>query len=198
MQRLILASGSAIRAEMLQNAGVQHDVITSRIDEQAVKSAMLSDNAPACDIADVLAEMKARRVAMKHPDALVLGADQVLIYDKKLYDKPENLADARVHLEMLRAKTHTLLSAAVIFENGAPVWRHIGRAELTMRNFSNGFLDAYIARQGADLLSSVGAYKFEDHGAQLFTKIEGDYFSVLGLPLLEILGFLRIKGICPE
>jgi septum formation protein len=103
-----------------------------------------------------------------------------------------------MHLEMLRGKTHTLLSAAVIFENGAPVWRHIGRAELTMRNFSDSFLDAYIARQGADLLSSVGAYKFEDHGAQLFAKIEGDYFSILGLPLLEILGFLRIKGICPE
>ncbi len=198
MQRLILASGSAIRTKMLRNAGIQHDVIISRIDEQAVKNTMLADNAPARDIADVLAEMKARRVAMKHPDALVLGADQVLICDKKLYDKPENLADVRLHLKTLRAKTHTLLSAAVIFENGAPVWRHIGCAQLTMRDFSDDFLDAYIGEQGADLLSSVGAYKLEDHGAQLFTKITGDYFSVLGLPLLEILGFLRMKGICSE
>lgn len=194
--KLILASGSTIRAEMLRNAGVEVETLVARVDETTIKGAMLAENARPRDIADTLAEMKARRVAMKHPETLVLGADQVLVCDGQLYDKPETVEEARAQLKSLRGKAHELLSAAVIFENGAPVWRHIGRAQLMMREFSDEFLDAYVTAQGDDLLTTVGAYKLEGAGAQLFSRVQGDYFSVLGLPLLEVLEFLRSRGIC--
>lgn len=194
--KLILASGSTIRAEMLRNAGVEVETQVARVDEATIKGSMLAENARPRDIADTLAEMKARRVAMKHPEALVLGADQVLVCDGQLFDKPETVEEARAHLKTLRGKAHELLSAAVIFENGTPVWRHIGRAQLMMREFSDEFLDAYVAEQGDDLLTTVGAYKLEGVGAQLFSRVQGDYFSVLGLPLLEVLEFLRSRGVC--
>ena len=194
----ILASGSAIRAEMLRNAGVSLETAIARVDEGSIKSAMLSEGAPARDIAAALAEMKARRVAMKNPDALVLGADQVLVCEGKMFDKPDSIDAARTQLHALSGKTHELLSAAVIVENGAPVWRHIGGAQLMMRPFSDAFLEGYLEAHGEDLCTTVGAYKLEAEGSQLFTRVQGDYFSVLGLPLLEILGFLRTRGICQE
>lgn len=196
--KLILASGSPIRAEMLRNAGVSVETQVARVDEAAIKGAMLAENARPRDIADALAEMKARRVAMKQQDALVLGADQVLVCDGTLYDKPDSIDEARAQLKSLRGKAHELLSAAVIFEDGRPVWRHIGRAQLMMREFSDEFLDEYAIQQGNDLLTTVGAYKLEGAGGQLFTRVQGDYFSVLGLPLLEVLEFLRNKGICTK
>lgn len=198
MKRFILASASEIRAQMLRDAGVEVETATARVDEDAIKASMLADKAPARDIADALAEMKARRVAMKHPEALVLGADQVLVCEGKLYDKPISGQSAREQLQSLCGTTHELISAAVIFEDGIPVWRHIGRAQLMMRPFSDAFLDAYVEEQGDDLLTTVGAYKLESIGAQLFTRVQGDYFSVLGLPLLEVLGFLRTRGVCIE
>lgn len=198
MKQLILASGSQIRAEMLRKAGVSLEVVPARVDEAAIKAALLSDGASAPDVADSLAEMKARRVAMKHPSALVLGADQVLVYKDTIYDKPETIDSVRQQLKELRGQTHELLSAAVIVEDGAPVWRHIGRAQLMMRPFSDRFLESYLEKHAEDLFTTVGAYKLEVEGAQLFTRVQGDYFSVLGLPMLEILGFLRTRGICLE
>lgn len=193
---LILASASETRAAMLRDAGLQFDIIPGRVDEAAIKAAMLAESAHPRDIADALAEAKARRTGMKHPDALVLGADQVLICQGRLFDKPETLEAARAQLSALRGQEHQLLSAAVIFHESRPIWRHIGTARLRMRSFSDAFLDDYLAAEGRNLFATVGAYQLEKRGAQLFSAVEGDYFSILGLPLLEILDFLRVREIC--
>ncbi|MEL6680822.1 MAG: Maf family protein, partial [Pseudomonadota bacterium] len=188
------ASGSTIRRDMLRNAGVAVEAISARIDEASVKAAMLAEDAPPRDIADKLAELKSLRVSRREPDALVLGADQVLIHAKTLFDKPTSLDEARDHLTTLSGQPHELLSAAVISQNGEPVWRHIGRAQMIMRPLSPAFIDDYLAEEGDGVLDTVGCYKLEGRGAQLFSRVQGDYFSVLGLPLLEVLGFLRARG----
>lgn len=198
MTALILASASAARAAMLTAAGIAHEVQPARIDEAAVKAAMTAEGAPPRDIADKLAEMKALRVSQRQPGRLVLAADQVLVQDGRLYDKPADMTAARAQLAALRGQTHELLSAAVVARDGAPVWRHVGAARLTMRPFSDEFLDAYLARIGDLALTSVGCYHLEGLGAQLFARVEGDYFTILGLPLLELLGFLRARGVLPE
>ncbi len=197
-QPLILASGSAIRCQMLQNVGVKLDIHLARLDETAIKSALLAEGAQPREVADALAEAKARRIARKFPDRLVLGADQILDFEGAIFDKPDSLDQARKQLIMLRNKTHSLYSAVVLFENGNPVWREIGRATLTMRDFSDGFLDRYIHQNADNLFTTVGGYKIEQSGAQLFSALDGDYFSILGLPLLKLLAVLRQKGYCDE
>ena len=198
MTEIVLASGSATRSKMLRDAGVSLRVDVSRVDEDAVKCAMLAEGAPPRDIADKLAELKGMRVSARNGETLVLSADQVLVSGGTLYNKARDADELAVQLRELRGKSHELLSAAVICEGGRPIWRHVGRAQLIMRSFSDTYLEEYIADGGAGLLDTVGGYKLEQKGAQLFSRVQGDYFSVLGLPLLEILGFLRARGILTE
>ncbi len=181
---------------MLRQAGVRFEMVPAAVDEASVKAGMLAESATPRDIADALAELKAMRGAARLPDRFVLGSDQVLVCGGRMYDKPADLDEARNHLRALRGNRHELLSAAVLFEAGRPVWRHVGSAELTMRPFSDAFLEAYVQQQGDAILTSVGAYRLEDGGAQLFSRISGDIFTILGLPLLELLDYLRVRGIC--
>jgi septum formation protein len=194
MSRLILASGSAIRREILDGAGLDYEVIVRPVDEAAIKDAMLADNARLRDIADALAEAKAMRVSRQEA-GLVIGADQIMVMDDTLFDKPKDLAEARERLLSMRGKKHELIGAVVICENGVPVWRHICRTKLWVREFSEEFLDWYIETEGEALTKSVGAYRFEGPGAQLFEKVEGGFFGILGLDLLPVLDYLRTRGI---
>jgi septum formation protein len=192
---MILASGSAIRAQLLHQAGVAFEQIAARVDEDAIKQSLKADGAPLERVPEVLAEMKALRVSANHPAALVLGADQILAFDGAVVSKSENLDQARVLLKRLRGREHRLIGAAVLAKGGSPVWRHTGAAQLWLRDFSDGFLEEYLAAEGEAALSSVGCYRLEGPGAQLFTRIEGDYFSILGLPLLPLLAALREHGV---
>jgi len=195
--RLILASGSAIRADLLRRASLAVEVIPARVDEDAIKSAFLAEQAKPRDIADALAEAKARKVAARHPDRMVLGCDQVLDFQGTLFSKPETPEDARDQLRRMRGKRHMLLSAAVIYDNAKPVWRHVGTVRLHMRDLSDAYIDDYISRNWESIRHAVGAYKLEEEGPRLFTRIDGDHFNVLGLPLLEILSYLTLRGTLP-
>ena len=197
MTRLILASGSAIRADLLRRASLAVEVIPARVDEDAIKSAFLAEQAKPRDIADALAEAKARKVAARHPDRMVLGCDQVLDFQGTLFSKPETPEDARDQLRRMRGKRHMLLSAAVIYDNAKPVWRHVGTVRLHMRDLSDAYIDDYISRNWESIRHAVGAYKLEEEGPRLFTRIDGDHFNVLGLPLLEILSYLTLRGTLP-
>ena len=197
-ERIILASSSTIRSQLLQNAGVEHDIITARIDEDSVKAALAAEDAPPQDIADTLAEMKARKVAQTGAGSLVLGCDQVLSFKGKTISKPRSLEDARDQLISLRGETHQLLSAAVIYEGLNPVWRHVGVARLTMRDFSDAYLDDYLERNWDSIKWSVGGYKIEEEGIRLFRMVQGDTFTIQGLPLLEFLSYLTLRGTLPS
>jgi septum formation protein len=192
--KIILASGSAIRAQLLRNTGVAFTVQVARIDEDAVRMSLQSENASPRDIADTLAELKAQKVAAKHPDALVIGCDQILALDHDIFTKPDTQAQALDQLRALRGRKHQLLSAAVIYGEGKPLWRHVGTVRLHMRDASDDYLAAYVDRNWDSIRHAVGAYKLEEEGVRLFTRIEGDYFNVLGLPLLELLSYLTLRG----
>ncbi|MEQ8898295.1 MAG: nucleoside triphosphate pyrophosphatase [Roseovarius sp.] len=194
-QKLVLASASEIRQQLLRNAGVSFDVQPARVDEVSLRDAMQAEQAPPRDIADALAEMKARKVAARAGDALVLGCDQVLAHRGRILGKPDSPDEAEEQLQSLRGDTHQLLSAAVIYDDGAPVWRHVGVVRLTMKSFSDEYLAAYLQRNWHSIRHSVGGYKLEEEGVRLFSQVQGDYFCVLGLPLLELLAFLGLRGV---
>lgn len=196
-QPIILASGSQIRRQILDGAGVDYSVKISRLDEAAIKISMLEQGAHPHDIAEALAKAKAMKIS-REAHGLIIGADQVMVMDGRLYDKPKDLAEARRRLLAMRGKAHYLMGAVVICENGQPIWRHRSKTTLHVRDFSPEFLDEYISLEGEGLLHTVGAYKFEGRGAQLFSKVEGDFFSILGLSLLPVLDYLRIRGIMPS
>jgi septum formation protein len=194
-QTLILASTSTIRRTLLENAGVPVSVVRAPVDEDTIKAALQAEGAKPRDIADALAEMKAARVAEKGHGGFVLGCDQVLEIGGTLLSKPRTPEEALEQLRQLAGKDHRLLSAAVIFEDGQPVWRCVGEATLTMRTPSDEYLQAYVARNWDSIRWSVGGYKVEEEGARLFYRIVGDSFTVMGLPLLSILAYLTTRGV---
>lgn len=190
----ILASGSEIRTKLLHQAAVSHDVMRPRVDEEMITQAMLAENASPRDIADALAEMKARKVSEKYPSALVLGCDQVLDHRGTLLSKAKDQTDAIKQLKSLRGDRHSLLSAAVLYQGGEPIWRHVGQVRLRMRQISDDYLNDYVDRNWNSIQHAVGCYKLEEEGVRLFSNIEGDYFHVLGMPLLELLNYLTLRG----
>lgn len=191
-QLLILASGSAIRAQLLARAGLSFSILRPAVDEAALK--LEFHQATPTNLAARLAGAKAGDVSRRNPDALVIGADQVLNFEGKAHDKPSSLAEARSQLLHFRGKTHALETSVTCCRGGKPLWSHAVHADLTMRDFSDSFLDAYLESLDEDTLTSVGGYKLEERGIQLFSRIEGDYFGILGLPLLPLLAFLRSEG----
>jgi septum formation protein len=193
-QRIVLASGSQSRRAVLAAAGVEADTVKPNVDEDAAKAAFRADGMSVRDQAMQLAELKSVKVSMRE-QGLVIGCDQMLSLDGEAFDKPADLEGARDHLRKLSGKTHTLETAIVISEDGKPVWRHLARPKLTVRPLSEPFVETYVETVGAALLSTVGAYQLEGLGAQLFSRIEGDYFSILGLPLLPLLDYLRTRGV---
>ena len=191
---IILASQSASRRAMLEAAGVAFEAQAAGVDEDAAKAA-LSHLGPR-DLADALAELKALKVSARRPDALVLGSDSVVaLADGSLLDKPENREAAADHLARMSGGVHRLWSAAVIAEDGAPVWRHVERVKLHVRPLSVSFIDRYLDVEWPAIGGCVGCFRIEGPGAQLFDRVEGDHFTVLGLPLLHVLGYLRTRGV---
>ncbi len=195
---IVLASGSVIRAQLLRNAGVPFSVQIARVDEDTAKRALMAEGAPPRDVADALAEMKARKISDKVRGAMVLGCDQVLDFEGQMLSKPETPEKALAQLKAMRGKRHMLLSAAVIYQDGEPIWRHVGQVRLRMRASSDAYLRDYVARNWDSIRHAVGAYKLEEEGVRLFATIDGDYFNVLGMPLLELLNFLALKGVIDQ
>jgi len=196
-QNLILASASSARRAILSQAGVEHSWQPAGIDENAIKEAGRAAGKPVDAVALELARAKAAKISKKNPQAYVIGADQMMICDDRWMDKPADLDEARSHLLFLRGKIHSLISAASIWRHGRECWHDSAVTHMGLRGFSDDFFDAYLADGGPEILESVGAYRLEGLGVQLFDRIDGDYFTILGLPLLPLLAFLRREGMLP-
>jgi septum formation protein len=195
---LVLASSSATRAALLRAAGLPFTVQPAAVDEAALKESAQAEDMPPAEAAVLLADAKAARVARRllreEPEALVIGADSLLVCEGRWFDKPEGLDGARAQLRALRGRTHELISAVVCWRHGARIWHHAATCRLSMRDFSDAFLDAYLAAEGEDITHSVGAYRLEGLGMHLFRAVEGEHAAILGLPMLPLLDFLRQHG----
>ncbi|MDG1522350.1 MAG: Maf family protein [Hellea sp.] len=190
---IILASGSPTRKQILEDSGVIFEVVVRPIDEASIKSAMIQEGASKLSIVSTLAELKSIKVSSETP-GLVIGADQIMVFDGAIYDKPKTIEEARTRLMAIRNQTHYLMGSVVVSEGGVSVWRHSSKVELKARSFTDKFIDNYINQEGEALLQTVGAYRFEKRGSQLFSSVKGDFFSVLGLPLLPLLDYLRTRN----
>ncbi|MDB5439587.1 MAG: septum formation protein Maf [Caulobacteraceae bacterium] len=194
-QAVILASTSSVRRGLLTAAGVAYEARSPGVDEDLTKKRLLENGATPKDVAEALAAEKALAVSAAHPRALVIGADQTLDLEGALFDKVGSLDEARQRLLQLKGRRHQLHAALAVARHGKVIWRQTSSPSLTMRDFSEPFLDAWLARQGATILGSVGCYRLEDEGVQLFDEIDGDYFAILGLPLTGLLALLREEGV---
>jgi septum formation protein len=196
MSGLILASQSASRKAMLAAAGVPFTAEVAGVDEDSVKQAMIAEGTDGRRLADALAELKAVKLSRRHPEALVLGCDStVAAADGSLIDKAGSREESADQLRMLAGTTHKLTSAAVVAQGGVPIWRHVDTAKLTMRPFSEAFIESYLDAEWPAIGGCVGGYRLEGLGAQLFSRIDGDHFTILGLPLLPLLDWLRVRGV---
>ncbi|WP_420861787.1 Maf family protein [Algirhabdus cladophorae] len=192
---LVLASGSSIRAKMLENAGLRFEIAPVKIDESSIKASLQSEDAHPRDIADTLAELKAQKAAQKHVgDALVLGCDQVLEHQGQLLSKPKTPQDAIDQLKKMSGGMHTLYSSAVLYRDLKPIWRKTNVAQMYVRQLSEDFVENYVAENWSEIQYCVGCYQIENQGVQLFSQIKGDHFTIMGLPLLDLLGYLRTTG----
>ena len=195
MQSLLLASGSAIRAELLRNAAVPFEVVKARIDEQSFRQAMQAEGVSPRDMSDHLAELKAMKAATRAPEALVLGCDQILEFDGAPLGKPSSPEEARSQMRSLSGNQHSLHTSAVLVDHGTPVWRLTNTVRLTMRKLSDRYIEDYVDRNWEQIRHCVGGYQIEAEGVRLFTRLDGDFFSVLGLPLLPLLDHLALRGV---
>nr|WP_029622563.1 nucleoside triphosphate pyrophosphatase [Sphingomonas elodea] len=199
MPTLVLASQSASRRAMLDAAGVAHEALPALVDEASAKESLLAEGTSPRDLADALAELKALKVSRMAPQALVLGGDSlVALDDGSLLDKPESREQARDHLQRMSGKTHDIYSAAVIVEGGRPVWRHVDRARLHVRPLSEAFIESYLDVEWPAIAGCVGCFRIEGPGVQLFHRTDGSHFTILGMPLLPILDYLRTRGVMPK
>jgi len=194
---LVLASASAARAKMLADAGLRVHCHAAAVDEESLKASLKAEGATPAQVAETLAELKAQRVAVKYPGALVIGADQMLSCNEVWFDKPPDRDHAAAQLRALSGRTHTLWTAVCVVRDGSRLWHHNASANLRMRELSDGFIQDYLAAAGPAVSGSVGAYQLEGLGAQLFHEISGDFFTILGLPLLPLLDFLRLNKVVP-
>jgi septum formation protein len=196
-RQIVLASASETRAMLLRAAGLIITTAAARVDEDSIRLSLSDEGTKPRDIADALADAKARKVAQRFPDAVVIGCDQVLDFAGQAWGKAETADAARAQLQTLRGQAHLLHSAVVLYDGSRPIWRHIGEVRLTMRKFSDAFLDDYLARNWDAARDSVGTYRIEEEGIRLFSRVDGDHFTVLGLPLLPVLSYLGDRGFIP-